>query len=80
MACASTAPAVAPMAPRISPSVTNRRRIPARRTPIARAEPISVVRSITLMPIVFTTVKRTMTLMMVAMNRKMARNIPTACV
>ena len=54
------------------------RRTPPRLSPMARAVPISLVRSTTLVPIVLTTVKSTITPMISEMKRKMALNIPTA--
>ena len=48
--------------------------MPLRRTPMARVVPISLVRSITFMVMVLTTVNSTITPMITAMNRKIAPN------
>ena len=71
-----TPPTVAPNAPSIEPSMTKTRRVPLRLTPSARAVPISFVRSITLIPMVLTTVKSTMMPMIVEMNRKIVSRLP----
>src|SRR5262249_30709809 len=78
-AAPSRTPTLAPITPSNAPSMTNWRRIPVLRRPMARAVPISLVRSITLMLIVLTTVKSTITPMITARKEKMAPNMPITC-
>ena len=65
------------MAPISAPSTMNCMRTPCRRTPSARIVPISLVRSITFMVMVFTTAKSTITPITSEMKMKIELNIAT---